>query len=279
MRKMSWLLPALMAFPVLAGCAGSDGSPVAAAKTFHERLLARDDAGAHALLTEADRGAVPLAAFPDSLPDGIAMTLFAWSEAPLDSAALLRSDGDTAAVVLYLAERRPDTLRLVATNDPIGVAGYELDRVRWRVAAGIAERMLLDSLAAAMRTRAEASSTAGVEEATAYVEAAERHPARASPADLDAARRLVRRAAVARELRVELRVTETFTGSTVIDGRIENPTRHRIGTLRLIVRDDAGGDDSIVVWGIDPDAAVPIQQVTGLDVGRPTHRVEEIQVY
>ncbi|MFW6039956.1 MAG: hypothetical protein ACOC9N_02640 [Gemmatimonadota bacterium] len=270
---MSWLLL------LLAGCAGSDGSPVAAAKSFHERLLERDDAGAHALLTATDRAAVPLEAFPGALPDGIAMTLFAWGETPLDSASLLRAEHDTADVVLHFADRGPDTLRLLARHDSIGLGPLELDRVRWRVSVGLAERVLLDSLAAAMRASTEGSDIAGVEQATAYLEAAERHPTQASPADLDAARRLLRRAAVARELEVALRVTRTFAGSTVIEGRIDNPSRHRIGTLRLIVRDGAGAEEPIVLWGLEPGATSPVQQVTRLDVGPLTHRVEEIQVF
>lgn len=272
MRRMSWLLL------VLAGCTG-DGDPVEVAERFQERLLERDDAGAHALLTDADRAAVPPGRFPAGLPDGIVLTVFSWGEAPLDSASLLDMERDTAAVTLHVADRGPDTLRLVATHHPIGLGPLELDRVRWRVSLGLAHRALLDSLAAAMQAESAASDLAGVAQAEAYLLAAEEHPAHARPVELAAARSLVRRAAVVAALGIELRVTESFTGTTVIDGRIRNPSRNRIATLRLIVRDGAGDEEAVTLWGVEPGSTTPVRQVTRLRVGPVTHRVERIQVY
>ncbi len=273
MRRMSWLLP------VLAGCAGADGSPVRVAERFHARLAAGDDGGVHALLTEEDRVAIPLEAFPDALPPGLTLALFAWGEGRLESASLLSEKGDTALVVLHAADGAPDTLRLRATHDPIGLWRFKLDRVRWRVALGLAERALLDSLAAAMRANAEASATAGVEQAEAYLRVAERNPALADPAELSAARSMVRRAAIAEALAIELRVVESFTGATVIEGRIENPTGTRIRTLRLIVRDGAGAEERVDLWEIAPGATTPVRQMTRLRTGPVTYRLERIQAF
>lgn len=273
MRRISLLLLVLM------GCAGSDGDPVEVAERFQARLLDRDDAAAHALLTGTDRTVVPLDAFPDALPRGVALTVFAWGESRLDSASLVRREHDTAAVALKLANGTRDTLRLRATHDPITLWRFELDRVRWRVSLGLAERALLDSLATVMHANADVSDIAGAEQAKAYLRVADRYPAQARLSDRATARSLVRSVAVAEALGIDLRVTESFTGATVIDGRIENPSGARIRTLRLIVRDEAGEEETVELWEIEPGSTTPVRRATRLRPGAVTHRVERIQVF
>lgn len=270
MRRLSWLLL------VLVGCA-PDRDPVKTAELFHARLLAGDDGGAHALLTEADRSAVPLESFPDALPRGRALAVLKLGVTELDSAALLREERDTAVVALHLAGGAADTLRLVALHVPRKLWRFELDRVRWRVAMGIAERLLLDSLAAAMRRSAAESDISGAEQAKAYLVAAERHPEFAYAAEVNAARSTVRLAALADSLSIALRVAETYGGATVIDGRIENPTGTRIRSMQLVVQGAGGAEERVDLRGLAPGSTTPVRQPSMLRTGPVTYRLTRIQ--
>lgn len=273
MRRMFWLVL------VLAGCAGADSNPVRVAERFHTLRVSGDDRGIHALLTDADRAAIPVEAFPDALPARLALELLSWTNTRLDSASLLGIESDTAAVVLHVSNGAPDTLRLLARHAPLRLWRFERDRVRWRVSMALAERAVLDSLATAVRTDIGGRRPATVEHARAYLRIAERNPAVARPADLEAARSLVRRATVAEALRVDVRVAESFTGALYVAGEVENPTRSRVATLRLIVRDAAGAEQQVELWDIAPGETAPIWQMTKLRKGELTHRLEPVQVF
>jgi nitroreductase len=271
-RRIAWLL-----LP-LAACAGPDSDPVKVAEEFHALRLAGDDRGIHALLTEADRAAMPLESVPADLPAGLAAELIG-GETSLESTRLLSAERDTAAVVLRFSGGDPDTLHLVATHDPIAVFSLELDRVRWRVSMGLAEWALIDSLATALHANTDPTRVDAVERATAYLAAAERHPRMARPADLASARSTIREAAVAEALNIDLEVTESFMGTRFVSGRIENPTPQRVATLRLMVTDKAGQEERVELWDIAPSGTTPVSRLTQLDKGRLTHRLERIQVY
>lgn len=273
MRKISCLLL------VLAGCARPEADPVRVAERFHTLRLAADEPGIHALLTGADRAAVPVAAFPAALPPAVELELFGWGESRLDSVSLLSVDRDTAAVVLHVWPGPPDTLRLVAEHHPLRVWRFERDRVRWRVSLALAERAVLDSLAASMRANAGAAHPQAVDHAKAYLQATERYPGLARPADLDAAAATLRKAAVARALRVELAAAESFTGTRFVSGRVDNPTGTRIATLRLIVQDAAGGEERVELWDIAAGGSAGVWQLTRLGNGPLKHRLERIQLF
>lgn len=273
MRRMFWLLL------VLVGCAGPDSDPIEVAERFHALRVAGDDAGIHALLTEADRTAVPLDVFPDALPSGAARLLLGGLGTDVASAWLLSTAGDTAAVVLQDAGGGQDTLRLLATPDPLRLWRYERDRVRWRISMGLAERALLDSLAALVRADASAIDPAGVERAEAYLRAAELHPAMARSPDVADARSLLRMARVVEAVRVELGITRSIGGVPFLEGRVRNPTDTRIATLRLIVRDADGTEELLELWDVGPRSSTSVRQLTTLRRGPFTNRVERIQVY
>lgn len=273
MRRTFWLLL------VLVGCAGPDSDPVDVAERFHALRMAGDEYGIHALLAEADRAAVPIDVFPAGLPAGAARALLGQTHALSASASLLSTRGDTAAVLLPLAGGGQDTVRLVATNDPLRLPGFEWSRVRWRVSVGLAERMRLDSLAALVRADASATDPAVVERAEAYLRAAERYPALARPADVAAAGSLLRTAAVADALGIELRMTESLRGVAFLEGEVRNPTPTRIATLRLIVRDAAGAEERLELWDVAPGSNTAVRQLTRLRRAPLTQRVERIQVY
>jgi hypothetical protein len=265
---------------VVAACAGPDSDPVKLAERFHERRLAGDDATVHALLTAADRAAAPLDAFPGALPQRLARRVTAAGHAALESASLVRREGDTAIVVLHLAGAPSDTVRLVATHDPRGIGPFERTRVRWQVALGVAEHALVDSLAAAVRAADGAVDVGAVEQARTFLAAAERHPGMARPADLDAARSTLRRAEGVAALRVELRVVEAFTGSSrFIEGRVANPTAMPISTLTLVVRDAGGGEDLVELWNLAGGGVAQVRQITRLRPGSLTHRPHRAQIF
>lgn len=263
----------------LGGCAGPDSDPVDVAERFHAVRLAGDDRGIHALLTDADRAAFPLEAFPADLPSGAVLDILGWGDAALESASLLETSGDTAAVVLQVEGGARDTLRLVAAHHPLRLWRFEKDRVRWRVSMGLAERALVDSLAARMRADDRATDSTAMHQVEAYLAAADRYPDLARPADVAAARSLLRTAAVARALRIELRLGESLRGVPFLEGTIENPTGRRVSTLRLIVRDAAGAEETLELWNVAAEGATPVWQLTGLRKGPVSHRVERIQVF
>jgi hypothetical protein len=273
MRRTFWLLL------VLAGCAGPDSDPIKVAERFHDLRMAGDDAGIHALLTEADRAAVPLDAFPAALPAGATRQLLGRLEVGGASASLLSTGGDTAAVVLQGLGGGQDTLRLVATPDPLRLWRYERVRVRWRVSMGLAERALLDSLAARVRADAGATDPAAVEGAVAYLRTAELYPAMARPADVAAADALLRTGEVVEGLRVELHITRSIGGVPFLEGRVRNPSDTRIATLRLTVRDDDGAQEQIELWEVGPRSTTSVRQITQLRSAPLTSRVARIQVY
>lgn len=275
MRRAFWLL----VLTGLTGCAGPASDPVEVAERFHALRTEGDDRGIHALLTEADRTAVPLDAFPADLPPRVALELFGWGDAPVDSASLLTTAGDTAAVVLHVGGGARDTVRLVATHDPRDLLLLELDRVRWRVSMRLAERTLVDSLAADMRAASDATVGTALERAEEYLRAAERYPALAHPADVDAAGSLLRAAAVAEALRIELRMSESIDGVPFLQGQIENPTERSVTTLRLIVRDAAGEEEEVELWDVSPGGSTAVWQLTRLREGPLTHRVDHIKVF
>jgi hypothetical protein len=272
MRRTCWLL-------VLVGCAGPDSDPIEVAERFHALRMTGDAHGIHALLAEPDRAAVPVESFPAGLPAGVTRALLGQTRALSASASLLSTRGDTAAVLLPLAGGGQDTLRLVATHDPLRLLGFERSRVRWRVSVGLAEGMRLDSLAALVRADASANDPAAVERAEAYLQAAERYPSLARPADVAAAGSLLRTAAVVEALELELRMTESLRGVAFLEGQIRNPTRTRIATLRLIVRDAAGAEERLELWDVAPGSSTAVRQLTTLRGPPLTHRVERIQVY
>lgn len=273
MRRISWLLL------LLAGCAGPDSDPVEVAERFHALQREGDDRGIHALLTESDRAAMPLEAFPGALPPGLAADLLGAPDTGLDSASLLSVDRDTAAVLMHGSGATPDTLTLVATRTPRSFLWLERERVSWRVSKRLAEWARIDSLATALRAHPEATGKAAVERANAYLRAAEPYPAMARPADMDAARSALRRASVVEALRVDLRVAESFMGTRRVSGQIENPTGRRVATLRLIVTDEAGKEERVELWDLGPRSTTPVSSLTGLRPGRLTHRLERVQVY
>lgn len=273
MRRTFWLVVAL------AGCAGADSDPVDVAERFHTLRIEGDDRGVYALLTEADRAAFPLEAFPTELPSVVMMDLLGWGDAQADSASLLSAENDTAAVVLHVAGDERDTVRLVAIHAPLGFWRFELDRVRWRVSLGLAEAALLDSLAAAVGEGARPTDSAAVRHAEAYVQTAERFPDHARPADLATARSLVETAAVAEALRIQLRITQTIDGVHFVEGRIQNPTGRRVNTLILAVRDASGDEEEFELWGVPSGGSTPIRRITRLQREPLTHRVARIQLF
>lgn len=273
MRKLLCLVP------LLAACSGGDADPVKVARRFHASRVATDDRGVHALLSDADRAAVPLEAFPAALPPGLELEIFGWGATPVDSATLVGPVGDTAAVLLHLGRAGTDTVQLVATRTPRRLWRFNLDRVRWRVFLGIPERALMDSLAVAVRATEGTVTPAAVAAAKGYVEAAERHPAIARASDLYAARATLRRAAIAEALRIDVRAEQTFTGTRVLGGKVTNPTSARVATLRLILTDVAGAEERVELWDIAPGGTVPIGQLTRLRMGPVEHRIERIQLF
>ena len=262
----------------LAGCAGPDSDPVDVAQRFHASRLAGDDPGIYALLTEADRAAFPLEAFPAGLPAGAVVELLGWGDAAVDSASLLGTEGDTAHVLLEIAGGGRDTLRLVAFHDPLRVWRFERDRLRWRVSMGLAERAMVDSLGALVRADGGAMDAAAVERAEAYLAAAERFPGMASAADLEAAASVLRRATLAGALRVELRLAQALRGVPFLEGRVHNPTGKQVATLRLIVTDAGGAEEKVELWNVAP-GSTPVRQLTGLRREPLTFRFDRIQVY
>ena len=273
MKRAFWLLL------VLGGCAGPDSDPVDVAERFHALRVAGDDPGLYALLTDADRAAFPLAAFPADLPAGAMLELLGWGKAAVESASLLSTRGDTAAVVLQVAGGGRDTLRMVATHDPFRLWLFERDRRRWRVSMGLAERALIDSLATLVRADARATDRGAVARAEAYLEAAGRYPAMARPADIEAAASLLRRASVAGALLIELRMAEALGGVPLVEGRVRNPTERRVSTLSLMVRDAAGREEKVELWNVAPASTTPVRQLTGLRTGPLTYRIDRIQVF
>lgn len=273
MRRTFWLLL------LLAGCAGPDADPVQVAERFHEARLAGDDPAIHALLTAADRRAIPLASFPAQLPSDVMLELLGWRDAEADSAALLGARADTATVVLYVEGGQRDTLRLVATHEPGKLLIFDRDRVTWRVSMRLAERARLDSLAAAVRTRTGATDSAAVAAAEAYIGAAESYPELSSATALDAAEALLRTAEVARALEVELHMARSIQGVAFVEGSVANPSGTRINTLRLIVRDADGREEPLELWDIGPGDRAPIWRLTRLRRGPLAYGVEQIQVF
>lgn len=273
MRRAIWLLL------VLTGCAGPDSDPVDVAERFHSLRLAGDDRGIQALLTDSDRAAFPLEAFPAGLPSSAVTELLGWGDAALDSAALLSTEGDTAAVLLRVAGGARDTVRLVSTHDPFRIWLFERDRLRWRVSMGLAERALVDSLATLMRRDGQSTDSTAIARAEAYLDAARRYPAMARPADVHAAGSLLRMAAVGRALRIDLRMSESLRGVPFLEGRIGNPTDSRVATIRLIVREATGVEEPLELWDVAPRGSAPVRQVTRLRKRPLTHRLERIQVF
>jgi hypothetical protein len=264
---------------LLAACGAPDSDPVRTAERFHDRRIAGDDAAVHTLLTAADQAVVPMDVFPGALPPRLARKVAGAGRGSLESAALLRASGDTATVVLHLAGEPPDTLRLHAAREPGRLWRFEGERVRWRVALGVAEQARLDSLAAAVRSRDGVLDDDAVERARAYLTAAERSPGMARSADLDAARSTIRRAEGVAALRIDLRVVDTFTGSRFIEGRVANPTGMPIGTLTLVVQDAAGAEEPVELWNLAAGGTAAVRQITRLRPGPLTHRFDRVQVF
>lgn len=273
MRRMFWLLLAL------GGCAGPDSDPVEVAERFHALRLVGDDPGLYALLTDADRAAFPLEAFPADLPAGAMLEILGWGDAAVESASVLDTRGDTASVLLQVAGGARDTLRLVAAHDPLRLWRFERDRLRWRVSMGLAERALIDSLATLVRADGRATDSGAVARAEAYLEVAGRHPGLARPGDIEAAGSLLRRAAVADALVIELRMTEALGGVPLLEGHIRNPSERQVSTLSLMVRDAAGREEKVELWNVAAGSSTPIRQLTGLREGPLTHRIERMQVF
>ena len=273
MRRFSILLL------VLAACAGPDSDPVTVAERFHELRVEGDDRSLYELLARSDRDAFPLDAFPADLPTPVMTDLMGWGTAGADSAFLLTRQADTATVRLYVQGGRQDTIRLVATREPRGIGPFEWERIRWHVSLGLPEYALLESLAAAIGPDAQPTDSASVARAEAYLRAASVHPEYARLHDLDAARSLVRAAAVAEALQVELGLAETIDGVHFVEGSIRNPTDRRVNTLVLTVRDAAGDEESFEMWGVPAGDARSIWWITRLERGPLTARVKRIQVF
>lgn len=269
----------LLLLLVFAGCAGPDSDPVDVAERFHALRVEGDDPGMYALLTDADRAAISPEGFPTQLPSRVMADVMGWGDAPVDSAALLRSGNDTAAVLLHIAGDQKDTLQLAATHHPRDLLVFEMDRVRWRVSMGLAERATLDSLAAIVREESRPTDSAAVAVARTYIEAAEEHPEYARPADLDAARSLLRAASVAEALEIDVRLSETIDGVPLVVGRVANPTEQRINTLVFTVRDATGAEESFELWDIGPGESQDVRLISLLSRGPVTHWVERIRVF
>lgn len=275
MRRTLWLL---LAVPVVAAC-GPDSDPIDIAERFHEYRAEEDDPAVYALLTEADRAALPLEAFPAGLPSAVMAEVLGWGQAPVESSTLLQAESDSAAVLLTIAGGQQDTVWLRATHDPIGLGPFEIDRVRWRVSLGLAELAMLDSLAAVMREDARPSDPAMRERAEAYLAAAAHHPQQARPTDMDAAQSLVRVATVADALRVRLRLSRSISGVPFVEGRVENPSKRRINTLVLAITDATGSEEEFEVWDIAPGDATQVRWISRLQRGPLTHEVASLHVF
>jgi hypothetical protein len=275
MRRTLWLL---LVGPVMAGC-GPDSDPIDVAERFHEYRVDEDDPAVYALLTEADRAALPLEAFPTGLPTAVMSDVMGWGMAPVESATVLRAEEDTAAVLLNIAGGQQDTVWLRATHDPISLGLFEIDRVRWRVSMGLAELALLDSLATVMREDPRPSDPSTKERAEAYLAAATQHPQQARPADVDAAKSLVRMATVADALQVRLRLSRSISGVPFVEGQVENPTQRRINTLVLAVTDATGTEEEFEVWDIAPGDATQVRWISSLRRGPLTHQVASLHVF
>lgn len=264
----------------LTGCSGPDGDPLRVAERFHTLRSAGQDREIHALLTEADRAAIPLEAFPVSLPLRAMQDYFSWGDTRLDSVTPLGSAGDTAAVVLHVPDAADDTVRLVAANRPLRLLGLlEIDRTRWRVHMGLAEHARMDSLAAAVRAHDEASDGSGAEQARAYLELARRLPDLAAPREEDIARSILRRAEAVRALRFDLEVGRAFTGTRFVQGEVENGGKSRVATVRLVVRDTTGREERVELWDLPGGRTIPVRQLTGLREGPLTWELERVQVF
>lgn len=274
MRRTLWLLLVV----VMAGC-GPDRDPIDVAERFHEYRVEEDDPALYALLTGADRAALPLEAFPTGLPTAVMSDVMGWGNAPVESAVLLKAGNDTAAVLLNIAGGQQDTVWLEATHDPIELALFEIDRVRWRVSLGLAELAVLDSLATVMREDARPSDPATKARAEAYLAAAARHPQQARPSDVDAAQSLVRMATVADALQVRLRLSRSISGVPFVEGQVENPTQRRINTLVIAVTDATGTEEEFEVWDIAPGNATQVRWISSLQRGPLTHQVASLQVF
>lgn len=263
----------------LAAC-GSDPGPAEVAAEFHALRVAGDDRAVYAMLTDADRSAIAPEAFPTELPTPLMLELLGWGDARLDTAALLDAGGDTARVALRMEGGEVDTLRLVASRSTETVAWlFDRDRVEWRVSMQLDAWARLDSLAAAMDGEAGAMDSTAVARAADYLAAVERLPELARPTDVDAARSLLQAAAVARGLDIELRRAEAVSGTPFIEGHVTNPSERRINTLRLLVRDAAGDEESVELWDIAPGGRVSVWRITRLGHGPLAHEVAAIRIF
>lgn len=275
---MRWTL----ALPLLAlaACAGPDSDPVKVAEEFHENRVEADDREMYALLTEADRAAVPFESFPGKLPTPVMLNMLGFDDAPLDSANLVDTVEDTAHVALFMANGEQDTLQLVATREPREILWViPAERVTWRVSMRLAELARIDSLATFIRTEARATDSTAVAAAEAYLRGAQQHPALGRPADIDAARGLLRAAEVANALQIEVRRATANSGVPFIQGQIENPTDERINTISLVVRDATGAEEEFELWDIPPGGSTPIWRITRLERPPLTYRIQQIRVF
>lgn len=265
--------------PVLAAC-GSDPGPAEVAQQFHTLRVDGNDRAVYAMLTDADRAAVPAEAFPTELPTPLMLELLGWGDAGLDSAAVLDTRADTARVILQVEGGERDTVRLVASRRSEKVLWLiDRERVDWRVSLRLAEWAVLDSLATALRADAGATDSAAVARAEAYLDVAGRLPSLARATDLDAARSTVRAAAVAEALEIELRRAEAVSGTPFVDGHVANLSERRINTLRLVVADAAGREEVLELWDIPAGGRAPIWRITRLGRGPLTYRVDAIRIF
>ena len=268
----------LLLLLVLTGCAGPDSDPVEVAERFHALRVEGEDRAVYALLTTADRAATPPETFPTELPTSAMLEVLGW-DARLDSAVLAGGAADTARVALFLADGERDTLRLVATHDPQDLWLFERDRVTWRVSMRLAERAMVDSLATLVQENEGTVDSASIDQADAYLRSVEGFPEMARPADLDAARALLRAAAVADALEIDVRLAQSIEGVPFIEGRVVNPTDRRINTLTLVVRDATGAEEEVELWDIGPADSTAIWRLTRLERRPLRHRVGRIRVF
>jgi len=270
-------------------CGGVSHDPAAVATRYMQGIVAGDAGRAFAYLSTSDRMGVDSARFRDMAFDSdIGLDRL---DTTVDSARVLTSAGDGAVVVVFTtgpdveAVRRSavpatdpprrtftDTLRLVREPEPQHWYSPAVALLRqpgvWRVSAGLVQRQRLERLAGPLRTAPEGTPIARLATyARAYMDAADQTPELAQPTDLDRARSALLAAAVADSLRFRLHVDDSAPGARYLAGLVENPTSTRVGILHLVITDQAGGQESIQVWGVAPAGSARVAQPTHLHAG------------
>ncbi|MEJ2218497.1 MAG: hypothetical protein P8099_18025 [Gemmatimonadota bacterium] len=272
-----------------AGCGASNHDPVSVATRYMTGIVVGDAGHAYRFLSTSDRASADSARFEQLAFDSdIGLDRLATT---VDSARLLESSGDSAAVGVFTtgpdvdAVRRGaasaadpprrvfvDTVRMVREPEPKHWYSPVLSLVRkpgvWRVWLGLKQRARIEQLATPLRgARDDVPISDLARYAHAYLAAAEQTPTLAQPADLDRARDALRTAAVADSLQFRLRVNDSAPGARYLSGVVANPTSMRVGIVHLLITDVRGAQEQVEVWGVDAGGSTQVGQPTHLRAG------------